>query len=149
VNDIVLVERFPDVDDYLRLRAAAGMHEKTREAAARALPNTLYGVQLQCDGALVGMGRVIGDNGCFFTIVDIAIVPELQGQGLGKRVMAALDAWLQANVPPSAYVTLVADGDAKYLYAQFGFVESAPVAVNMEYVMEAGGARSTAHLEPK
>ena len=149
MNDIVLVERFPDVDDYLRLRAAAGMHEKTREAAARALPNTLYGVQLQRDGALVGMGRVIGDNGCFFTVVDIAIVPGLQGRGLGKRVVAALDAWLQRNVPPSAYVTLVADGDAKYLYAQFGFVESAPVAVNMEYVMEAGGEKSIAHLQPR
>jgi GNAT superfamily N-acetyltransferase len=146
---IVLIEQFPGIDDYLRVRAAAGMHPKTREAAARALPNTLYGVRLERGGEVVGMGRVIGDNGCFFTIVDIAIVPELQGQGLGKRVMAALDAWLQANVPPSAYVTLVADGDAKYLYAQFGFVESAPVAVNMEYVMEAGGMRSTAHLEPK
>ena len=146
MNDIVLVERFPDVDDYLRLRAAAGMHEKTREAAARALPNTLYGVQLQRDGALVGMGRVIGDNGCFFTVVDIAVVPELQGQGLGKRIMGALDAWLQRNVPPSAYVTLIADGDARFLYAQFGFVESAPVAVNMEYVMGEGGERSAAHL---
>jgi len=148
-DDIVLVERFPDVDDYLRLRAAAGMHEKTREAAARALPNTLYGVQLQRDGELVAMGRVIGDNGCFFTVVDIAVAPEWQGQGLGKRIMAALDAWLLRNVPPSAYVTLVADGDAKYLYAQFGFVESAPVAVNMEYVMEAGGRKSVEHLLPE
>ncbi|UHQ18223.1 GNAT family N-acetyltransferase [Lysobacter sp. KIS68-7] len=148
-DDIVLVERFPDVDDYLRLRAAAGMHEKTREAAARALPNTLYGVRLERDGQIVAMGRVIGDNGCFFTVVDIAVVPDLQGRGLGKRIVAALDAWLQRNVPPSAYVTLVADGDAKHLYAKFGFVESAPVAVNMEYVMEAGGVRSTAHLQPK
>lgn len=145
-DDIVLVERFPDVDGYLRLRAAAGMHAKTREAAERALPNTLYGVQLQRDGELVGMGRVIGDNGCFFTVVDIAVAPAFQGQGLGKRIMAALDAWLQRNVPASAYVTLVADGDAKYLYAQFGFVESAPVAVNMEYVMEAGGVKSIEHL---
>jgi len=146
---IVLVEGFPGLDDYLRMRVAAGMHPKSREAASRALPNTLYGVRLERDGDVVGMGRVIGDNGCFFTIVDIAVVPELQGRGLGKRIMTALDAWLQKNVPPSAYVTLVADGDAKYLYAQFGFVESAPVAVNMEYVMEDGGVRSTTHLEPK
>ena len=147
MSEVVLVERFPEVDDYLRVRAAAGMHAKSREAAERALPNTLYGVSLVRDGAVVGMGRVIGDNGCFFTVVDIAIVPELQGQGLGKRVMAALDAWLLRNVPPSAYVTLVADGDAKYLYSKFGFVESAPVAVNMEYVMEAGGVKSTRHLD--
>ena len=147
MSEIVLVERFPGIDDYLRVRAEAGMHAKSREAAERALPNTLYGVRLERDGAVVGMGRVIGDNGCFFIVVDIAIVPELQGQGLGQRVMAALDAWLLRNVPPSAYVTLVADGDAKYLYSKFGFVESAPVAVNMEYVMEAGGVKSHRHLE--
>ncbi len=149
IDDIFLIERFPEIGDYLRLRAAAGMHTKTREAASRALPNTLYGVRLEREGDVVGMGRVIGDGGCFFTVVDVAVVPELQGRGLGKRIMAALDAWLQQNVPPSAYVTLIADGDAKYLYAKFGFVESAPVAVNMEYVMEAGGVRSTAHLAPK
>ena len=147
MSEIVLVERFPGIDDYLRVRAEAGMHAKSREAAERALPNTLYGVRLERDGAVVGMGRVIGDNGCFFIVVDIAIVPELQGQGLGQRVMAALDAWLLRNVPPSAYVTLVADGDAKYLYSKFGFVESAPVAVNMEYVMEVGGVKSHRHLE--
>jgi GNAT superfamily N-acetyltransferase len=148
-DDIVLVEQFPGVDDYLLIRAAAGMHAKSREAAARALPNTLHGVRLEREGAIVGMGRVIGDNGCFFTIVDIAVVPEMQGRGLGKRIMSALDAWLQRNVPPTAYVTLVADGDAKHLYAQFGFVESAPIAVNMEYVMEAGGRRSIEHLRPR
>ena len=145
-DGIVLVERFPALDDYIATRIAAGMHAMTREAAARALPNTLYGVRLEREGRVVGMGRIIGDNGCFFTVVDIAVVPELQGRGLGKRIMGALDAWLQRNVPPSAYVTLIADGDAKYLYAQFGFVESAPVAVNMEYVMGEGGERSAAHL---
>lgn len=144
---IELVERFPGIEDYLRLRAAAGMHAKTFEAASRALPNTLYGVSLLRDGQAVGMGRVIGDNGCFFTIVDIAVVPELQGQGLGRRIMTALDAWLRAHVPESAYVTLVADGDAKYLYRKFGFVESAPVAVNMEYVMGPNGEKRTDHLD--
>lgn len=144
---IDLVERFPDIEDYLRLRSAAGMHAKTLEAARRALPNTIYGVSLVRDGEIVAMGRIIGDNGCFFTIVDIAVIPELQGQGLGRRIMAALDVWVQKHVPESAYVTLVADGDAKYLYSKFGFVESTPVAVNMEYVMGPNGERNTDHLK--
>ena len=139
--DIELVERFPGVEDYRRLRVEAGLSAKTVEAATRGLANTLYGVSLLRDGAIVGMGRIIGDNGTVFTVVDIAIVPALQGRGLGRRVLVALDAWLQANVPESAYVTLVADGDAKYLYAKFGFAESAPYAVNMEYIMGANGER--------
>ncbi len=139
--DIELVERFPGVEDYRRLRVEAGLSAKTVEAATRGLANTLYGVSLVHEGAIVGMGRIIGDNGTVFTVVDIAIVPALQGRGLGRRVLVALDAWLQSNVPESAYVTLVADGDAKYLYAKFGFAESAPFAVNMEYIMGANGER--------
>ena len=140
-GDIVLVERFPGVDDYRRLRLAAGMTQKSEEAARRGLPNTLHGVSLLRDGELVGMGRVIGDGGCFFIVSDIAVVPELQGQGLGRRIMAALDAWLRANVPESAYVHLVADGDAKYLYEKFGFADTAPHSINMEYMMGPGGRR--------
>ena len=140
-EDIELIERFPGVEDYRRLRVEAGLSAKTAEAATRGLANTLYGVSLVRDGAVVGMGRIIGDNGTVFTVVDIAIVPALQGRGLGRRILVALDAWLQANVPESAYVTLVADGDAKYLYAKFGFAESAPFAVNMEYIMGANGER--------
>ena len=139
--DIELVERFPDVDDYRRLRVASGMTPKSEEAARRGLPNTLYGVSLLRDGEAVGMGRVIGDGGCFFIVVDIAVVPELQGRGLGRRIMVALDAWLRANVPESAYVSLVADGDARHLYAKFGFVDTAPHSINMEYVMGPGGQR--------
>lgn len=134
VDGIVLTERFPDTEDYCRLRAVAGMSPKSPEAARRGLPNTLYGVSLLRGTDVVGMGRIIGDGGCFFTVVDIAVVPELQGRGLGKRIMVALDAWLRVNVPESAYVSLAADGDAKHLYAQFGFVDTTPVSVNMEYI---------------
>lgn len=142
-NEIVLVERFPEPETYRRMRVEAGLAPKTLEAARRGLANTLYGVSLMRGGEVVGMGRVIGDNGTVFTVVDIAVTPGLQGRGLGKRILVALDAWLRANVPESAYVTLVADGDAKHLYAKFGFAETAPVSVNMEYVMGANGERVT------
>lgn len=140
---IQLVERFPEAETYCRMRVEAGLSPKTLEAARRGLANTLYGVSLLLDDEVVGMGRIIGDNGTVFTVVDIAVRPALQGRGLGKRILTALDAWLRAHVPESAYVTLVADGDAKYLYAKFGFAETAPYSVNMEYVMGANGERLT------
>jgi GNAT superfamily N-acetyltransferase len=140
-DDIELIERFADVPTYCALRKAAGMAPKTPEAAERGLQNTLYGVSLRHANDTIGMGRIIGDNGCFFIIVDIAVLPAWQGRGLGKRILTALDAWLRANVPESAYVNLVADGDAKYLYEKFGFAETAPAAVNMEYIMGSRGTR--------
>ena len=68
--------------------------------------------------------QIVGDGGCFHFVVDIAVLPELQGRGLGKRIMGALDAWLRANAEPTAHVSLFADGQAKHLYAQYGFAES-------------------------
>lgn len=130
-----LLEQFPQTDDYRRLRSAAGMAPRSAEAAARGLPNTLYGVSVLHDQRAVGMGRVIGDGGCFYIVVDIAVEPEHQGRGLGKCIMSALDAWLRANAPDSSNVSLIADGDAKHLYARFGFVEVGPVSVGMDYTV--------------
>ncbi|MDP3314691.1 MAG: GNAT family N-acetyltransferase [Devosia sp.] len=69
----------------------------------------------------IGMGRVIGDGGTAFQVSDIAVLPEHQKRGLGKRIVEALVGWLRANAPKSAYISLIADGPAKDLYAQFGF----------------------------
>jgi GNAT superfamily N-acetyltransferase len=135
LEEIVLVERFPGVDDYRRLRSVAGLSPKSAEAAARGLANTLYGVSLKKGDDTIGMGRIIGDGGCFFVVVDIAVQPEYQRRGLGKRIMTALDAWLRAHAPDSSNVSLFADGDARHLYAQYGFVEAGPVSVGMDYTV--------------
>jgi GNAT superfamily N-acetyltransferase len=121
---IELVERFPDAADYMRLRGLSGLSPKSAQAARQGLANTTYGVSLLCDGAVVGMGRIVGDGGCFHFVVDIAVVPELQGRGLGKRIMDALDAWLRENALPTAHVSLFADGKARDLYAKYGFAQS-------------------------
>lgn len=131
-DGIALVERFPGVADYCRLRELAGLSVKSEAAARLGLANTTYGVSLvralrqtQGDGEeVVGMGRIVGDGGCFHFVVDIAVVPELQGRGLGKRIMDALDAWLRVNALPTAHVSLFADGEAKRLYAKYGFAQS-------------------------
>lgn len=134
-EEIVLVERFPGVDDYRRLRSVSGLSPKSAEAAALGLANTLYGVSLKRGDDTIGMGRIIGDGGCFFVVVDIAVQPEYQRRGLGKRIMGGLDAWLRANAPDSSNVSLFADGDARHLYAQYGFVEAGPVSVGMDYTV--------------
>lgn len=121
MSDYVLVERIPTVTEYRELRRLVGLSEKTEEAAAAGLPNTRYAVVLEHDGIAVGMGRVIGDGGTAFQITDIAVLPEHQKKGLGKRIVAALVDWLRANAPKSAYISLIADGPAKELYAQYGF----------------------------
>ena len=85
----------PSIDTYRMLRVGAGLSPKTVEAAAKGLPNTLFAVQILHEGAPVGMGRVIGDGGCFFQVVDIAVLPAHQGQGLGKAIMREIMAYIE------------------------------------------------------
>ena len=123
----------PSAEVYRHLRVACGLSPKSADAAARGLPGTLFAVQVLHAGEAVGMGRVIGDGGTAFQVVDIAVLPEHQGRGLGKRLMAEIAAWLQAHVPESGYVSLLADVPADALYAQFGFVATAPRTVGMAW----------------
>lgn len=126
-----LIATPPSVEDYCRLRIVAGLSPKPPESARAGLPNTWFGVTILAEGRSVGMGRVIGDGGTAFQIVDIAVEPEHQGQGLGKRIMTALMDHLHENAPAGAYVSLIADGDARHLYAKYGFEPVMPASIGM------------------
>jgi GNAT superfamily N-acetyltransferase len=79
----------------------------------------------------IAMGCIIGDGGCFFQVVDIAVLPAYQGQGLGTRIMVALMDHLFAVAPPTALVSLLAHGEAPRLYHKFRFTLSTPASVGM------------------
>lgn len=121
----------PDAATYCHLRSASGLSPKTAEAAARGLPNSVFAVQVLQGDEIVGMGRIIGDGGCFYQVVDIAVLPAHQGRGLGKLIMREIMRYIDEQVPVSAYVSLIADGQAQNLYAQFGFTHTAPNSVGM------------------
>ncbi|MFJ6317690.1 GNAT family N-acetyltransferase [Streptomyces californicus] len=118
-------EGVPSVGVFRRLRTDACLSDKAPEAVAIALPNTWYGVILRHEGEPIGMGRIIGDGGTAFQIVDICVHPAHHGRGLGKRIMAALTEELERRAPATAYVSLIADGPARFLYEKFGFADTA------------------------
>lgn len=128
----VLVKKMPSVDDYLNIRKNT-LGEKIRFAGEMAVKNSWFGVHITFEGKTVGMGRFIGDGGCSFSITDIAVLPKYQGQGLGSMIMEALMTHYKQFGPTDGYLTLIADGDAKFLYKKYGFEETAPSAVGMKY----------------
>lgn len=125
-------EDLPSASEYIGLRVAAGLSPKSIEAAEVGLNNSIYCLSIRDDEEkLVGMGRIIGDGGCFFQIVDIAVDPAYQGQGFGKAIMYKLNEFLEKQAPEGAYVSLLADVPADRLYKKFGFEYTAPSSVGM------------------
>ncbi|MGI5254304.1 GNAT family N-acetyltransferase [Actinacidiphila glaucinigra] len=106
------------------LRRLATPGGRTADGPAPARP-ARYGVLVHHEGQPIGMGRIIGDGGTAFQIVDICVHPEHQGRGLGRRIMAALTDELERRAPATAYVSLIADGPARHLYEKFGFADTA------------------------
>lgn len=131
MSEYTIIREPPTVEVFRALRTSSGLSAKTKEAAELGLPNTWFGIQVTYQGEVIGMGRIIGDGGCHFQVVDIAVLPEHRGKGLGKRIMATLMAHFEAHAPESAYISLIADGKAKDLYAQFGFEPTAPASIGM------------------
>ena len=127
-----LTPEVPAAADYLRLRRVTGLSPKSAEGAARGLPNSIVGVVVRKDDAVIGMGRLVGDGGLMFQVTDIAVDPQHQGKGIGKAIVARIVRHIDETVPDGAYVSLIADGEAHRLYSQFGFAPTAPASIGME-----------------
>ncbi|WP_434054491.1 MAG: GNAT family N-acetyltransferase [Roseibium sp.] len=128
---ISVIAKTPNPDTYLNLRAAGGLSSYEREAAEIGLKNGLFSVMLFDAEKPVGMGRLVGDRGLFVQVTDIVVHPDYQGQGLGQKIMAALVKHIETELPPSIYVSLIADVPANRLYEKFGFRETAPASLGM------------------
>ena len=127
-----IIERVASVDDFIRLRHISGLSPRAEPAVKKALPNSLFGVQVILDGIAVGMGRVVGDGALNFEIVDVAVDPLHQGRGLGRQIMQSIMAYLDREAMPTAYITLMAD--VPELYLKFGFKFSRPASEGMYMV---------------
>lgn len=131
MTDLPLTEETPGPDEYRALRVAAGLSPKSDTAARQGLPGSLYAVCIRDGERLIGMGRVVGDGGLNYDIVDMAVHPDYQRQGHGYRIMDALMKFVDGHAADSSYVSLLADGGAPDLYSKFGFEFTAPRTVGM------------------
>ena len=131
-NCVIRID-IPEVEEYLALRQICGLSARDKEASKMGLANSIYSVIIRnkTDEKLIGMGRIIGDGGTAYQIVDIAVHPKEQGKGLAKAIMELLMKYIHDEINPQAYVNLIADRPADKLYEQFGFVETTPESLGM------------------
>ena len=129
----MLLPGTPTVHDYMRLRADAGLTPRTEEQSSLALPGSWAACHVveTASGETVGMGRLIGDGGWYFHVVDMAVLPTHQGRGLGNRVLSWLLDEIRHAAPADAYVSLMADPPGRRLYERYGFTERRDLSIGM------------------
>ncbi len=131
-------------EDAVRLRTTAGLTPKTLPQATAALAGTWYGCHMTGpDGSVVGMGRVIGDGGWYFHIVDMAVHPDHQRRGIGDAILAELLRHIRRSAPAQPFISLLADDPGRRLYSRHGFVDTAPGSLGMALPVVAASPEQT------
>ena len=109
------------VDDYNRLREAVGWGACNTEKVATALVRSDYIVAARADGKTVGAARVMHD-GLQALVMDVMVLPEYQGRGIGKALMEHVMEYLNAIAHDDGiFVNLMSAVGKDGFYEQFGF----------------------------
>lgn len=135
-EEYVIIQDLPTPQVYHDLRKLSGMTPPPLAAVPKALANSFacflayerkHMVNDTTPGSAdpVAMGRLLGDGSLFLLLCDVAVHPDHQRRGLGKRIMQSLVDYVDEHAP-EAYVSLVAEPMAQSLYPKYGFKDTKP-----------------------
>ena len=105
------------------LREAVGWEVYRIDKLSVALERSDYIIAAYSDSKTVGMARVICD-GLQALIIDVIVLPEYQGYGIGKTIMTLVMEYLESiSHEGGVFVTLNAATGKETFYKKFGFIE--------------------------
>ena len=116
-----IVHRAPTVEEFSGVLRAVGFKAHSDEAVRIGLSNSWCSVCALVDGAVIGLGRVIGDGALHFYITNVMVVPLHQRRGVGTAIVRALLAKVTALPYPNILVEALPLPDLDRFYHRLGF----------------------------
>ena len=113
------------LNDYIKLRKTADWKDIGRRQARAGLKNSVCLLSARMGGKTVGMARVVGDRGYVMLIVDVIVLPEYRGRGIGTKLMEELMRRIEGLIRDGegAMVQLMSAKGRENFYKRFGFTE--------------------------
>lgn len=140
-EEVLFINQTVSVLDYQRLREGVGWSDVLPQAAERGLKNSLYSVCALHKDKIIGYGRVIGDGALYFDLVDIIVLPEYQGKGIGKAIVERLMSYIDSNACQGTLAGLMAAKGVAGFYEKFGFRKRFPESPGMCLIWEGSERR--------
>ncbi|MGI5897233.1 MAG: GNAT family N-acetyltransferase [Oscillospiraceae bacterium] len=115
-------------EDYLRVGASVGWPAAEREQVANGLKNSVHLVSAvdAANDSVVGIARCVGDGGMVAVLVDVAVLPDYQGKGIGSALVRLLLEKIKEDLHPGqkVMISLIAAHGREGFYRRFGFAAS-------------------------
>lgn len=111
--------------DYNKLREAVGWGPLREDQAQQGLTHSALVVSCYRDGEIAGCARLLWDHGYMAYIADVMVLPECQGQGIGRQMIENILTFLRAQIKEGwkMMVVLVATEGREPFYKKLGFRE--------------------------
>lgn len=121
-------------EEFIKIIETVGWKKTTKRQMEIALKNSLT-VKYVIDGNTVGMARAVTDYGYMSLIADVIVMPEYQGQGIGKLMVTNLLNRIKDSLEPGeeSLVELLAAPGKTAFYEKFGFKVKKEVAESGMY----------------
>lgn len=124
MEDLVIIEKCPTVEEYIELRKAVKWKVIDIENIKKGLKNSIYSVCIKDKERMVGFGRIVGDGGTVFYIQDIIVDPQYQNKKIGTKIMEKIMNYIENNCSKDAIIGLIAVSELDDFYKNFGFVHN-------------------------
>ena len=111
------------VADYNYLRKISGWNEIEEKQALTGIQNSAFLISALHNDKTVGLARVVSDGGYVVVIVDVIVLPEYQGKGIGKTMMEKVMEYINNSLQEGqrVMVNLMSAKGRESFYSQFGF----------------------------
>ncbi len=129
-----LSEKLPAREHFFSLFETTGWNTKyelTKDELYFALKNSWYCISIYDQNNLVGFGRIISDGIVHALILDVIVLPEMQGEGIGKEIMNKLI--LKCKKHNIRDIQLFCAKDKAGFYEKLGFERRDENAPGMQY----------------
>lgn len=132
-----VIYKFPANQEFNDMFCSVGWDKRDNEKINKHRENSCFAVCVYDNEKIVGMARVVGD-GAYFTVYDVVVRQDYQGQGIGTILMNEIVKWYKSIEDDDSYLYLGASYEKEKFYEKFGF-KARPygnVGAGMKYDVE-------------
>lgn len=115
----VLKQQKPTCAEFLKLFDSVDW-ERNIKRVKQNLKATVFASCVYCNNQIVGMGRIVGD-GAYFTIYDVVVDKNFQGNQIGSIIMQSLVDWYKTIKDDDTFLYTNASKGKEAFYEKFGF----------------------------